>query len=132
MPERSLQATRGQLGEDLAADYCQRRLGMRIITRNWRCKRGELDIIAMDGPVLVFIEVRARDEDALVSGYHSIRAHKKKVLLRACKTYLYQLQNAPKHVRFDVVDISLSSIGEDRIHHYSNVPLFTKYYTPER
>ena len=125
-------AARGQYGEDLAAEYCKASLGYRVLARNWRCKRDELDIICMDGGVLVFVEVRARDAHALVGGFHSIRARKKKVLHRACKAYINQLQNPPKHFRFDVIDVSISAQGEGRVRHYSNVPLFTKYYTTER
>ena len=125
----SSRAERGQFGEDLAADYCKRTLGYKVITRNWRCKRDELDIICMDADVLVFVEVRARAAHALVGGFHSIDAHKKKVLLRGCKSYINRLQNPPKHFRFDVIDVSISDEGEGCIRHYGNVPLFSKHYT---
>jgi putative endonuclease len=125
-------AERGQFGEDLAAEYCKASLGYRVIARNWRCKRDELDIICMDGAILVFVEVRARAAHALVGGFYSIRAHKKKVLHRACRAYINQLQNPPKHFRFDVIDISISAQGEGAVRHYSNVPLFTKHDTTER
>lgn len=125
----SSRAARGQFGEDLAADYCQRNLGYRVVARNWRCKRDELDIICLDSEVLVFVEVRARAAGALVGGFHSIRAHKKKVLLRGCKAYINQLQNPPKHFRFDIIDVSISNQGEGNVRHYSNVPLFSKHYT---
>lgn len=125
----STRAERGQFGEDLAADYCRRKLGYKIIARNWRYKRAELDIICLDSDVLVFIEVRARSVHALVSGYHSIGAHKKKVLRRGCKSYINQLQNPPKHIRFDIIDVAISDDGEGCVHHYGNVPLFSKYYS---
>ena len=90
----STRAERGLFGENLAADYCRRELGYKVIARNWRYKRDEVDLICLDGAVLVFIEVRARAEDALVSGYHSIGKHKKEVLQRAYKNYLNQLQES--------------------------------------
>jgi putative endonuclease len=124
----SSRAERGQFGEDLAADYCRHTLGYRIIARNWRYKRDELDIICWDSGVLVFVEVRARAADALVSGFHSVNARKKKVLLRGCKSYINQLQNPPKHFRFDIIDISISEDGDGSVHHYGNVPLFSKHY----
>jgi putative endonuclease len=127
----SSRAQRGQFGEDLAVDYCQRTLGYRIIARNWRYKRDELDIICWDSGVLVFVEVRARAAHALVRGFHSVDAHKKKVLLRGCKSYINQLQNPPKHFRFDVIDVSISDDGEGQLHHYGNVPLFSKHYTKQ-
>ncbi|TVP77455.1 MAG: endonuclease [Puniceicoccaceae bacterium] len=127
-PESS-RAARGQYGEDLAAAYCRRELGYAIIARNWRYKRYELDIICRQGPVLIFVEVRARAADALVSGFHSVNWKKKKVLHRACKAYIKQLQNKPKHVRFDIIDISLAPSGEGTVRHYANVPLFSKHDT---
>lgn len=125
----SSRAERGQYGEDLAAAHCERELGYRVVARNWRHKRDELDIICWEGPVLIFVEVRARAADALVSGFHSVDRRKKKVLQRACKAYINQLQKRPKHVRFDVIDISLAPSGEGTVHHYGNVPLFSKHYT---
>ena len=125
----STRAERGQYGEDLAADYCKRTLGFKVIARNWRHKRDELDIVCLDAGVLVFVEVRARAASALVGGYHSIDTHKKRVLQRGSKAYINQLQNPPKHVRFDVIDVSLSDEGEGDVRHYGNVPLFSKHYT---
>ncbi len=129
LSSNSTRAERGQYGEDLAAAYCQRTLGFQVIARNWRYKRDELDIVCVDAGVLVFVEVRARAADALVGGYHSINAHKKQVLQRGAKAYINQLQNPPKHVRFDVIDVSLSDDGEGDVRHYGNVPLFSKHYT---
>lgn len=129
-PESS-RAERGQFGEDLAADHCKRELGFKIITRNWRWKRGELDMICLDGEVLVFVEVRARAARALVSGFHSVGTRKKKVLQRACKAYINQLQIPPKHFRFDVIEISISEAGDGEVRHYGNVPLFSKHYNTD-
>ena len=125
----STRTERGQYGEDLAAAYCKHTLGFQVIARNWCYKRDELDIICVDAGVLVFVEVRARAANALVGGYHSIDAHKKQVLQRGSKAYINQLQNPPKHVRFDVIEVSLSDDGEGDVRHYGNVPLFSKHYT---
>ena len=129
LASNSTRAERGQYGEDLAADYCKRTLGFQLIARNWRYKQYELDIVCVDAGVLVFVEVRARAANALVGGYHSIDAHKKQVLQRGSKAYINQLQNPPKHVRFDVIEVSLSDDGEGDVRHYGNVPLFSKHYT---
>ena len=53
-----------------------------------------------------------RVADALVGGYYSIYTHKKRVLQRGSKAYINKLQNSSKHVRFDVIDVSLSDEGE--------------------
>ena len=129
LDSNSTRKERGQYGEDLAAAYCQRTLGFKVIARNWRHKRDELDIVCVDAGVLVFVEVRARTANALVGGYHSIDMHKKQVLQRGAKAYINQLQNPPKHVRFDVIEVSLSDDGEGDVRYYGNVPLFSKHYT---
>ena len=124
-------ATRAELGaygEALAADYCKRTLGYKLITRNWYGSRGELDLICSDKDTLVFIEVRARAEQALVSGYHSIDANKKAVLHRTCRQYLNQIQHPPKYFRFDIIDVILSSNKAEKVRHYKNIPLFHKHY----
>lgn len=130
LPAGSSRAERGRYGEDLAERFCRREMGYRILTRNWRSKKDEIDLICMDGEVLVFIEVRSRAKDALVSGYASVNARKKKVLQRACKSYLKQLQNPPKHFRFDIIDVSLEDGAVGQVRHYTKVPLFHKHYTP--
>ena len=108
LASNSTRAERCQYGEDLAVDYSKLTLGFEVIARNWRYKMYELAIVCLDAEVFVFVEVCARAADALVGGYHSIDTLKKRVLQRGWRAYIYQLQNPPKHVRFDVIDISLS------------------------
>lgn len=129
LPEESTRAQRGKFGEDLAAEYCRRELGYRIIVRNWRCQRDEIDLICQDGEVLVFVEVRARSEDALVSGYHSVNRPKKKILRRVCGHYLRRLKDPPRHFRFDIIDVSICEEGTGEVRHYSNIPLFNKHFS---
>ena len=132
LPGESTRAQRGTFGENLAADHCRRVLGYRQIVRNWRYKRDELDLICQDGEVLVFVEVRARSESALVSGFYSIGRHKKEVLRRGCGNYLKQLKNPPKHFRFDIIDVSICKGGRGEVRHYPNVPLFHKHFSVQR
>ena len=121
----STRGERGQYGEDLAADYFKRTLGFQVIARNWRYKKYELDIVCLDSS-LVFGDTPSGERTGY---YHSIETHKKRVLQRGSKAYINQLQNPPKHVRFDVIDVSLSDEGEGDVRHYGNVPLFSKHYT---
>jgi len=132
LPPGSTRAQLGDFGEDLAADHCRRVLGYRILTRNWRYKRDELDLICRDGDVLVFIEVRARSEKALVSGFYSVDRHKKEVLMRGCTNYLKQLRNPPEHFRFDIIGVSICKGGRGSVQHYPNVPLFHKHFSVQR
>lgn len=123
-------AERGRFGEARAADFVRRELGYRILARNWRFKRDEIDLICLDGAVLVFIEVRLRRASAKVPAYYSVDAKKKKALLRVCKKYLYSLRNRPQHFRFDVIALALVDSGHYSLQHYSNVTLFSPHYAP--
>jgi len=118
-PERH---RRGQWGERLAERHL-RQAGLRVITRNWRHGRDEIDLICREGQVLVFVEVRTRAADALVSGYHSVTRSKKTALRRACRAYLNQLRSQPANVRFDIVEVSLCQDNNFSLHHYTNIPL---------
>jgi putative endonuclease len=100
--------------------------GMKIVARNWKRPgaHGELDIVALDGGALVFVEVRSRGVAALVGGFHSISHHKRAVLRDACNDYLSRLRVKPLTYRFDVVEISYSSERDYEMRHYKGVPLF--------
>lgn len=78
---------RGREAEALAEAYLQRR-GLRILARNWRCRFGEIDLIAKDGAVLVFAEVRARSSRAYGGAAESIDAAKRSKLIAAANQYL--------------------------------------------
>ena len=129
LPAGSSAAQRGAFGEDVAAEYCRRVLGYRLIVRNWRYRRYELDLICQDRKVLVFIEVRARSEHALVPGFYSVNQHKKAVLRRACRHYMQQLPEPPAHFRFDIIDVSICKDGRAVVRPYANVPLFKKHFS---
>jgi putative endonuclease len=80
--------------------------------------------------VLVYVEVKTRAAHALVQGYDAIHARKKKVLRRACATYLRALGPAqPRTFRFDVVEVSVHAAGgQPGLRHFENVPLFPKKF----
>ena len=121
----------GARGEAAAADFLQHRHGFTIITRNWRSpldRRDEIDLIARDGEVLVFVEVKARDVNALVPGYFAIDKRKKRVLRRAVHTYLSALKDPPLTFRFDVVEVAHSERMPAQCLHFENIPLFPKGY----
>jgi len=122
-------AERGAFGEAVAARRL-RKLGYRQVRRNWRAGRDEIDLVCRDGPVLVFVEVRARDENALVSGAQSVTRKKKRALERACKRYMSRMRRTPRHFRFDIVEVELRVDGSGAARHFRNVPLFGKTYAP--
>lgn len=125
---RSPAGDTGAWGEGVAARFLEERARMRILVRNWRNpadRREEIDVVARDGAVLVFVEVRTRRAGALTGGYASLNARKRKALRRSCRAYLNQLPERPTTWRFDVVEVETRPGGEPEIRHYANVPLFS-------
>lgn len=124
-------AADGARGEQAAANFLKSRHGYSVVVRNWRNprdRRDEIDLVCLDREVLVFVEVKARAEGALVSGYQAIDERKKRALCRAVHAYLGQLKSPPRSFRFDVVDVTLSVRLPPQVLHYENVPLFPKGY----
>ena len=99
---------KGRYGEWLAQTFCRKELKYRIITCNWRCGHDEVDLICRDGKVLVFIEVRTRKSGARTQGVQSVDKRKLRKLRRACRNYLFRLENPAPHFRFDIIDIALT------------------------
>ena len=92
---------RGEAAESLAADFLQRR-GLTVLERNYRCRFGEIDLVARSGELLVFVEVRARTSEAFGGAAGSITATKRRRLVAAARHYLATHQ-ADRACRFDVV-----------------------------
>lgn len=123
----------GAEGEHAAAAFLEQTRGFRIVARNWRNprdEREEIDLVGVDGDILVFVEVKARAEDAHVPGYFAVDKRKKAVLLRACDAYLRGLRTRPRTFRFDIVEIGHGISAAPRVLHFENVPLFAKHYRP--
>ena len=80
--------------------------GYRIVERNFRCKAGELDIIARDGDVLVFVEVRSRSDDAHGSAVEMVGRAKQRRVARVAACYLAAMAPEFEECRFDVVAIT--------------------------
>jgi len=93
----------GDRGENLAARYLQNR-GMKIISRNFRCDSGEIDIVARDGSTIVFVEVKTRsyDDPTPEEQVNHAKQHK---LTKAGKIYLSRYGFPQPPARFDVVAI---------------------------
>jgi putative endonuclease len=132
-PGRS--AAAGTWGEAQAAAWLERNRRFRILARNWRSprdRRCELDLVARDGEVLVFVEVKTRALGALVGGYTAVDGRKRRALARAGEAYLLALPpvHRPLTYRFDVVEVDdpgasrRGDLPEEGIRHYENVPIF--------
>jgi len=92
---------RGRHAEDLAADFLRQR-GLELVERNYRCRFGEIDLIARDGATLVFVEVRMRASAAFGGAAASITGAKRGKLLRAARHYLAGSTRMPA-CRFDAL-----------------------------
>lgn len=99
----------GAAKEALACAYLQAR-GLRLVTRNYRCPPGEIDLVMRDGPCLVFVEVRYRRGSAYGSPQESVTSRKRARITRAAQHYL-QRHPTGLDCRFDVLAIS----GGDQI-----------------
>ena len=100
---RSVAQSLGDAGEDRAARFLESR-GMTIVARNYRTRLGEIDLIARDGEVLVFVEVRLRADSRFGGAAASIGPAKQRRLAAAASAYLARLGRAPA-CRFDVVTL---------------------------
>jgi putative endonuclease len=101
----------GGRGEAVAAEYL-RGQDYRIIEMNWRCPRGEIDIVAQDGASLVFVEVRTRSSTAMGSAEESVTRAKQRRLIELATTYLLrseaQAQPWKGPWRIDVVALRIN------------------------
>ncbi len=102
---------RGTRGED-AAEHALRKAGYRIVERNFRCKAGELDVVARDGETLVFVEVRSRRDARFGGGIAAIPPAKLRQVARVAAVYLAMRRPQFTTCRFDVVAIT----GDDLVH----------------
>jgi|SRR5437762_8848197 len=94
----------GERGETMAYWFL-RQAGYTIVARNRRSRRGELDLIGWDGPVLAFIEVKARASGEAARPEDAVTAEKQRRIGRAAREYLARLSNKPEAYRFDIVSV---------------------------
>jgi putative endonuclease len=96
----------GADGEDVAAAFLRAR-GLTIVERNFRCRAGEIDVIALDGRTIVFGEVRTRRGRAHGSALESVTAAKQRQVARVASFYLARHHLHAHPVRFDVVSVEM-------------------------
>lgn len=112
----------GALGEQLAADYLQG-LGLRVVARNWRCRYGELDVIAADDAVhaVVFVEVKTRTTDQFGGVEQAVTVAKVRRLRRLAGLWLAQQSRSWASVRIDVVTVRIGRRRTPEITHIQGV-----------
>ena len=96
----------GKLGEKLALKEIKR-LGYKKIVPNYRCPLGEVDLIAMDGDTLVFLEIKTRKARSIEYAKEAVNARKRRQLSKVALAYMKSNDCCDAKARFDVVAISL-------------------------
>ncbi len=99
----------------MAADYLVSQ-GLLILERNYRCRMGEVDLIARDGNYLVFVEVKYRNSSRNGNAAEAVDWRKQRVISRVASFYLMSHHDTTNHpCRFDVI-----AIDQGTIHWYRN------------
>lgn len=114
-PRRSF----GQEGESAAEQYLRHK-GYQIVARNLRSPLGELDLVAEDGRVLVFVEVKARRTDAYGGAIYAVHQRKQEKLIQLAALYLARHHIKDRLCRFDVVLLQGVGDGPAQIEHIQN------------
>lgn len=110
----------GQRGEDAAAKFLKR-LGYRILARHVDLRVGELDIVAVDGRTVVFVEVKTRRSDEAGTPAEAIDRHKQQRMTRAALAYLKSKGLLDYASRFDVVAVTWpENTRRPSIEHFKN------------
>jgi putative endonuclease len=101
----------GDAGEKLAKDFLKKK-GYKIRETNFRCREGEIDIIARKKDCLVFVEVRTKSSSGCGSPEESVTFAKKEKLIASALTYLSEHKNLPESWRIDFVAVELDQNGK--------------------
>ena len=115
-PRRAL----GEYGERLAERYLTDH-GMAVVDRNWRCARGELDLVLRDGDWLVFCEVKTRRTARFGSPVEAVHPRKAARLRRLASAWLQEHQERPARIRIDVIGILRPAEGKAVLRHVQGV-----------
>lgn len=106
----------GKLGEDLAVDFLKT-LDYQVLSRNYRCQIGEIDIIAQDSnKAIVFIEVKSRTNKKFGEAKESVNKQKQRKIKNVAQFYLIKMGAIDIPIRFDVIEIDLS-VKRETINH---------------
>lgn len=108
----------GRAGEAAAQAYLQG-LGYQIVARNYRCRGGEIDLVATDGSALVFVEVKTRTGKAYGSALEAVDGRKQRRIAAAAVHFLATHRCAGLPARFDVIAV-LPRDGDQEIEHLRN------------
>ncbi|MCB0948682.1 MAG: YraN family protein [Mycobacterium sp.] len=122
MTRTESRAAIGARGEQLAVDYLSQ-LGLRVLARNWRCRYGELDIVAADdvGRTVMFVEVKTRTGEQYGGVEQAVTPVKVRRLRRLAGLWLAQQHHSWDAVRIDVIAIRIGRRRTPEITHIQGV-----------
>lgn len=109
----------GRRGEDAAAAYL-RGLGYRIVGRRERVLRGDIDIVALDGRTVVFVEVRSRSDTLHGHPAETVGHGKQRRMAELATAYIRRHRLEDCSVRLDVVAVTFAVAGRPVVEHYQN------------
>ncbi len=104
----------GAFYERLAGNYLEKK-GYQILEYNFRCRCGEIDLIARDGKTIVFCEVKYRKDSGKGHPYEAVGRRKQRTICRCARSYINRSRRQGAACRFDVVSIE----GERLVHYKS-------------
>ncbi len=108
----------GNAGEFAAADFLKR-LGYKILERQYRFNHGEIDVVARDGGEIVFVEVKTRRSERFGRAEESVTPKKQELLRRTAEGYVEEKKCLNVPCRFDVVAVQVRN-GKAEITHFKN------------
>ncbi len=112
---RSARALPGARGEDVACRHLADQ-GFSVLARNFRCRGGELDVVAREGDVTVFVEVKERRDASRGAGHEAVTAGKRRRIVQAARVYASAHGLSESALRFDVISIDWSA-GRPALRH---------------
>jgi len=109
----------GKTGETIAREYLDS-IGYRLLHKNFRCRQGEIDLIAKNGEEIVFIEVKTRKSTNYGEAREAVNREKIGHIIKTAMYYLHITRQETAFVRIDVIEVYLMH-GKVRINHLKQV-----------
>lgn len=116
----------GKSGEAKAAKYLKK-CGFSIVRKNYSCKHGEIDLIAQDGEILVFIEVKTRSQQSFGCPASAVNPRKQMQISKVAHHYMVEQQTGDMDARFDVISVLMLKGEKPVIDHIPDAFEFTLY-----
>ncbi len=107
----------GRRGEEIAASWLAAR-GLRVLARNWRAGREEIDIVAGEGRTVAFVEVKTRRLGPGGRPAEAVDRRKRRALVRAAAAWIAAHPGTGAAFRFDVVEVTLAAGGPPLVDHW--------------